>query len=556
MAYHYKGKQSLLFQEFDEITRKKSFSFTQKKFLANIDTLYLSAVVESTIGPNGEDEVMNSYKNIMDQEKQNARDYDGEYMLFQNHPYLADVNSQLIMTTTSFAIYDYSIVKPEKYTLFMSSYKISSSTPIAVVQIKSEALWLHGIKAMVDEVYQDLDDLLSTFGFKIDEIKENRIDFAYHTNYIQNPTSYFASSKIGTMQESRFERWSLQGDFDSYGNAIMDYFTLGRRKSNNLFFRVYNKTKEVIEQGYKQFFFKLWHDNGMISDYDLYCYEKAFLNVSRFGYKHINIARLEYYLEYGNDSTIHAVIRDLIDPRKESLNHEEILLLADRLTPPITIILNVEIETKRKFHRTIEKGSAALLKLRSKNVPEPLVNVMKKLDNLRVYHDYITKNNYDYKGVIRFVSKEVDEDGRFLTSDFWTRLQSVKFVDSFVADDNDLLLIRNYSEDLNVDLLKTRIANSLSTYSIYKNGHGVKDFESFEKVKSKVLSKKLEQDVVDYLSGLTESEVHKAYLYKHKKMPGLISKLADKQLQEQSVGKHYTLIDRETGNIKADTNKS
>ena len=63
------------------------------------------------------------------------------------------------------------------------------------------------------------------------------------------------------------------------GEITNEYLALGNRKSNNIFFRSYNKTREVCEMKYKDFFFDIWKENGLISEYDYYC---LYLFIRRF----------------------------------------------------------------------------------------------------------------------------------------------------------------------------------------------------------------------------------------------------------------------------------
>ena len=55
----------------------------------------------------------------------------------------------------------------------------------------------------------------------------------------------------------------------------IDYVALGKR-SDKVFIRIYLKTREVIEQNYKPWFFQVWKMNGLINEYDKYVYEKCY----------------------------------------------------------------------------------------------------------------------------------------------------------------------------------------------------------------------------------------------------------------------------------------
>src|SRR5690606_29262415 len=98
--------------------------------------------------------------------------------------------------------------------------------------------------------------------------------------------------------------------------------------------------------------------------------------------------------------------------KAKNMEYDSIQKLADILVPKVTMILNVEIETKRKFYYSMDNAVDTLLPLRSENVPEYARKLYVKLDNKKVFHDHLTCNNKDQRGVIRFLDfKAKKEDG-------------------------------------------------------------------------------------------------------------------------------------------------
>jgi len=77
----------------------------------------------------------------------------------------------------------------------------------------------------------------------------------------------------------------------------IDYVALGKR-SDKVFIRIYLKTREVIEQNYKPWFFQIWEMYGMISKYDKYVYEKCYERRSWF---YPFRSPLEFYSDQGKD---------------------------------------------------------------------------------------------------------------------------------------------------------------------------------------------------------------------------------------------------------------
>lgn len=73
------------------------------------------------------------------------------------------------------------------------------------------------------------------------------------------------------MQVSRYKRINYQYQFKPNNEYENDYISLGKR-NDKCFVRMYLKTKEVIEQGYKPWFINEWYYNQLISRYDYYVY--------------------------------------------------------------------------------------------------------------------------------------------------------------------------------------------------------------------------------------------------------------------------------------------
>lgn len=531
----YSAKNSKIYQELDEEKRKLFFDFSQKKFLHNIDSLYYVVKVKNDWNY---DEGCKLFRNFLEGYRKEAIKRPEPLVLFQNNDYFQELGTEFVMYGIGSAPYLYDISKVDKYMMFVIGYQLNDKTPEIWVQLRSQNLWLYGEYRAVEESLKDVERILKVFGIEIEEVSENRIDYAYHTNYIQNPTSFFKSENLARMQKSRFSRWSLEGTFRNEFETEVDYFTLGRKKSNNLFFRVYDKTKEVIEQGYKQFFIKLWYLEKMINYFDFYCIEKAFLHGTNSSFKHLDVARLEFYIEYGSDQNMKDRILDLIT--EKSIDYEAVVSLADKLVPRVTKILNVEIETKRKFYYSMDQSVDVLLKLRSENIPEYAKKLYLKLDNKQVFHDYLVCNNPKQEGVLRFLDyKAKNRLGKgwakksdFPTADWWHRLQVTKVNRKFDVDQVEL--VREYQTKLSADLLKKRISNMIGTYSLYVHGEDVRN--------------NVYNDVLDYMATLNETDMEKAIAYKKKKLPLIQNRLGEVS-GVSKFEQHLKLFDSESGQL-------
>jgi len=272
----------------------------------------------------------------------------------------------------------------------------------------------------------------------------------------------------------------------------------------------------------------------MISYFDMYCIERAFMNPSADNYKYLDVARLEFYLEHGIDEKYKKVITDLITA--QSKDYETIIGLADKLTPPVTKILNIELETKRKFYTTLD-NTTELLSVKTAGVPTYANKLFRILDNKKLFHDFLTRNTDDLSGVIRFIDyKAKNRLGNpwklkkdFPTSDLWKRLQKVSL--NWVAD--DVKLIREYQKNLSADLLKKRIVNSVSTYSLYLNNDVAADVYT---------------DTLDFIATLNENDLQRANDYKLKKKLLLENQLKEIETLPVKVNE-FNLLNKVTGEV-------
>ena len=123
---------------------------------------------------------------------------------------------------------------------------------------------------------------------------------------------------------------------------------LGDRKSNNVYWRGYNKCQEVIRMNYKSFFIQRWFEHGLISAFDKYVYEVAYeLKSYRTG---VLVGRLKWYLEYGTNDELKAqCIEWLHSDYVRSDNNSHLEKKLRNLIPEPTLIFNIEYQTKRRL---------------------------------------------------------------------------------------------------------------------------------------------------------------------------------------------------------------
>lgn len=527
----YNAKKSLIYSELEHDDRQHFFDFKKEKFIHNIDSLYYVVKVKNDWN---NDPGCISFVSYLEKKKMESLNSFEPILMFDDNDLLKPLGTSYVMNGIGSKPYSYDIEKVDKYIIFITHTRLNKNTPEIWVQIRAQNLWLSGEYGALDESIKDLEKILSFFNIEIEEIKENRIDFAYHTNYIQDPLNFFKEKDLNRMQQSNFSRYSGEGVFVGQWEVDKDYITLGRKKSNNLFFRAYNKTKEVIEKGYKQFFIQIWYLERMINYFDYYCIERAFEHNS---YKYLDIARLEFYLEFGTDAEQKENIKALLNA--QSKNYEKIRELANVLVPKVTLIVNLEIETKRKFYYSLDSSIDALLKLHSK-CPDYAKRLYLKLDNKKILHDFITCNNSRNEGIIRFIDfKAKNKNGdpwtrksKFPTAYWWKRLQQVDLKNKYKI--SEVELSREYQKSLDKEKLKKRILNSMSTFKIYLHHE---DFDST-----------FEEDVLDFISQVTENDTQDLIRYKQKKFTQLHNRLEN--LSKTDVERTLWFYDSENGELK------
>lgn len=452
--------------------QKKWFSYTQKKFIAHIDTFYYSVFpdmhqlpmtewqVESmSTGVKAFLEQIREYKDTCSLTKKSVEVFSDLFQGVYMQPFGCFDN-----------MYRYKIGIKDKFDIFITDYLPNADTPPIFVQIRSASLWLDGVTNAFDYSCDIIEKMLGKYGIKIARLLENRVDYAYHTNYIRDIANYFPQKHIGHMQVSCFRGGSTHFYIRDDEETFTDYFTLGSRRSNNLFFRVYDKTKEVIEMGYKTFFFLIWKEVGLINEFDFYILSEC----ARWGNSWDNIDRVRaiFYLQYGKDVELKTKIAQLLSNPNTPLN--QITSIIKGVVPLVTTVCNVEFQVKRKFFSRlkIEKKDC-----RSEREYLELGSCFKTLfeRNKNKYREYIytffaqTKalNNFLTYNTLRFVKYKK----KYLTvprkkrplADWWERLRSCKFLE-FPSIRYEY---KRFQSDIDRENITKGLVSKMAIYSAY-----------------------------------------------------------------------------------------
>lgn len=431
-------KRTDFYCELPNEKRKQFFDVKMSKFLPAVDNIYYGVYLEDDFSDNP---LLKPFFDRLKELKQSCTE------TRKPQPF----GNGLLVDLLSYSIYKYCITNPDLYDIFLVDYLPNDGTPRIMVQIRAYGLWLHGEEKMTLDSYNTVAEIFGLLGMTTKLVRENRLDYAYHTNSVQKPERILSDSNLKRQFKTTLTKWHGTGDvYMKDGEAIFkkDYFALGQRKSNDVFVRFYNKALEVIEQGYKGFFFEIWRQMELISFYDEYCFNRALAKKS---YDYVHRAKLEFYLEYGTDKNIKREI--LLTFEDKNATARDFANLSSQFMPELTTVYNIEFQTKRTFYRGSDKFIDSILQEapERENVPEPLKRIFKIIDNRSVFLEYLTRKTVCFKKA----------DGEYAA--WWKRLRNTKLG----GLDLDIKLVREYSHKLDEELARKKFVNTVATNAVY-----------------------------------------------------------------------------------------
>lgn len=334
-------KQSPAFGDFSPDDQKSWFELTRSKVTAHVDTLYYSVQIRGDSSEYISEELEWLLDDLRAAKSRKTANFEAYEELFG-----------LELKVGRFAqFYEYKLSLNENFDIFIASYIPTDSTPRIVVQLRTGMLVLKGTFQALCKSFAYVQRILADYGLEASVVRENRIDYAFHTNLIQNPYRYFSDDLLVKKMKSKLRKYQKVGEIG--GRRIdIDYVSFGMRQSNDVFVRIYNKSREVVEMNYKSFFFDKWLKDGLISRYDHYVYTHAYVYASYV--TGMLVSRIDWYLEYGTDEGKKA---ELLQAKEtyyiKSDNTAALRKKVDALLPPVTIIVNIEYQTKRKFYLSL-----------------------------------------------------------------------------------------------------------------------------------------------------------------------------------------------------------
>jgi hypothetical protein len=161
-------KNTAVCRENDEAFNEKWFSHKRAQFIRHVDTLYF--MVKPDIECLRKSEPWGKFIHTLQNAKERAEAVRDRITVFENvFPGLETVPFK------GAQLYSLHFGLQDNFDIFTSSATPNENTPPIWVQIRSNALWLEGLKGAFDAAYDCIECVLGKFSINIRSIQENRI---------------------------------------------------------------------------------------------------------------------------------------------------------------------------------------------------------------------------------------------------------------------------------------------------------------------------------------------------------------------------------------------
>lgn len=479
-------RNTVMFQELTPEKRHEFLFLREKKTISTIDNIYYTVFVS---GDDKENPPCGMKYLLEALEETKAE------IIKVREPIIWEHGLYYLLKT--YATYGYCVGNPDMYDIFVCKSLPNNATPRIVVQIRAFGLWTRSVDSMLEESFGKVLAFLADFTLTVDWCRESRIDYCFHTNAISSINKLFKEDSKGKIKNLHTNlvkaTWNADLLHEQDGTVhVKDYLCYGSKDSKNVRARVYNKVKEVIEMGYKAFFFQVWYENGLISYYDKWCMEYAFPHKD---VDYLAKARVAFYAEHGScparrkryaealnsPKTTMAQFKALADEKDENGGKECLVL------PKVTTVLNIEYETKRKFYYYSDDFINHNLKLHDDrgNISAPMERIYKILDYRDLFLDYLTSQTLSF-----YSGKDENGEPKFLS--WWERLRNTKH-DGKKTDEK---LIRAYGTEMDKRAVQRRAINSIASNAVYDDR----------------IDTGFVEDLSDMLADITDNQAYKMLL--------------------------------------------
>jgi len=453
------------FQELPQDLRRSYLGLTRNKSVHMIDNLYYTVFVRG-----------DSKESFPGNMEQLLAELEEHKTTIRKTREPIEYSHGLYCVLKKYSSYSYCLSQPDLYDIFFLKSLTNDDTPRIIVQLRAFGLWTKSMDAMLTESFDKVQVILAEFDCTVDWCRESRIDYCYHTNSISSPNKLLKEDSKGKIKNlhTNLHDAKHHAKLEHVEDGTIfhkDYICFGNVESNNVRARVYDKVKEVIEMGYKNFFFKIWHDNGLISYYDKWCIEYAFPYKSM---DYLAKARLAFYVEHGADSNRCYRYHTALSSEKTTM--AVFKRLADEFMPKVTTVLNIEYETKRKFYYYSDHiiDGFRLTEARGE-ISTPLQRIYKILDYRSLFLDYLTGKTLSFH-----------KGGKYLQ--WWERLRNTKHEGKRV----DGKLLRDYSYKMDKVAVQKRAIKAIASLAVYDDK----------------LETGFVEDFTDMLSDISDNKAH------------------------------------------------
>ena len=205
--------------------RANWFELKGKKFLHNIDTFYYSVKLLNDFRDDTKDLSCLRLRTYFNEYKKNKCIFD--FVTLDIPGYDGQLN--YIPFGHFGGYYNIRIECPDMFDIFIApsvpqgSDGGESVTSELIVQIRSYMLWQYGATKAFEYSYEAVKSICSFFDLKIGEIKENRVDFCWHSNYLQNPDKFFAPHNMAQRIVTTLGRKDRKGIIARVSNFLYEH---------------------------------------------------------------------------------------------------------------------------------------------------------------------------------------------------------------------------------------------------------------------------------------------------------------------------------------------
>lgn len=509
-------------KEFSEEENHYWFDFKQKKFLHNVDTFYYSVKFKNDFTYDTKDRNVRILRKFFENAYRSMEDggnkYSSSIMI-----HIPGIDKPFNLKPFHFAgFYDVCLEMPDWFDIFIAPSVPhgadggNSVTCELLVQIRSYMLWMYGLKESYMRSFEMVQKIADHFHLEIDFVQENRTDYCWHSNYLKNPEKFFAADNFYKMRVDRFRDASTHTAKVGKEGHEVDYISVGKR-SQKVFIRIYLKSKEVVEKGYKPWFFKIWFYYGLINRYDLAVYEYAF---EMHSWKAVDKGRLKFYAKYGSNPDYRKKCERIL-AGKETISPDSLRELVDKLTPKVNLVINVEFQTMRKHTKNY-----GLIPFFDYSDRKSEKRILDYFDNHKLITDYLTHH------VFRLVEPTGDSNkSRRDYCGFWKALRSCK-MDEVYLPEKEKKLVRIYSRNMNEKVVRQRAIKAAITAGIYRKG---------------LQSDNPLQDCLDILCVMNDNDIEDAIRFKNKKVRQFNESELAEITENTSYSPNIRIINQDTG---------